>query len=223
MKKILIALAILILVSATVLGWFYFKRSEIAQSRIQRFLEEISGTQVELQGVQVGRSGNKIFIQRILLNNPTKDIPVPLAEIANIQITARTLSDLRKSHLQKVSADLSMVYVLKDAQSNINLSKLRAVTLEALDRKVPTQGSFRLERFELGFGKVILNELEPGKEEPTITEVNFNGRTEVYDGITDPNVLIQAPVIKIVEGFNKGSLGLPRGKILENLSSKTGK
>ncbi|MSR77217.1 MAG: hypothetical protein EXS63_03175 [Candidatus Omnitrophica bacterium] len=224
MKKIVVVLILFILAVGAVAGVAYSKREALAKRCLQGALEDITGVPVRLENIHVGVRSKKITVGRIQLGNPKGFSPGPMAEINAVEIYFEHYPYLssRTWDFSLIKGVLAEVHLEKSRIGEYNLSFLKAISPATLEGGSPArQSGFFVNRYELNLGRMTLKELSAGPGGPGMIEADLKGRPEVLDHLKDPYTLVQFPVIKIVETFNKGSLGLPRGKIAQKIQVMT--
>lgn len=215
MKKIVL---ILILIALAAVVVFYFHLPSSVEPRIRKGLEALTGNAVEINGFSA--NGPDIRIQAIHFKNPAGFSAEDLALVENVQINMEILPLIRGQwSIHHLSCDVKEIRVEKNGQGELNLSTLAAVKGEALEHPA-RKTNFLIGHAELALGTLSYLDSANAEAEPEWTD--FQGQKEIYDHVTDPSVLIQAPVLQVVNRLGKGSLGLPRGKIQESIARHMG-
>jgi hypothetical protein len=219
-------LAIIFLAAALILGgaaaYGFSQRADLVAGRIKTDLKLITGADVDVKGVSVrlhkpfGATA-EVFIQRIKLKN-TPNYKIPnLAMIKNVRMTLQTLPFLMgKWMIGDLEAHIKRVAVQINDEGVNNLATIPALN----DPAGSAVDGFGVDSLKLQFGKIYY--LDFSNAAAPVTELkDLKGKTEIFQNIKNPGVLLQAPVLTLINELNRGSLGLPRGKIMETVALST--
>lgn len=239
MKKILWIFLAVVVLGGGVAVIFSLKKDTLLTSHTQKSVESLTGTPITLEGVSarwIGRNDPVgslqgwplllIQIKEMRLANPEGFRNKVLARLQDIEAAVQLFPLFSgRWHIPKLSFRLSDVNVERTAQGELNLSRLLPLQGAVLDKPASqTQGagSFSIGRLEIFFGgRNFFDASIPDQKEPETYD--FTGELQVFDGVTHPNVLVQAPAIHLIHQMGKGSLGIPLGKIQDFINQHTGK
>lgn len=228
MKKILIGALILMVLLGGVSGLLYMQKDAYAKGQIQNLLEQMTGFPVVVGTVRVDKMGKKISVDQIMIENPEGFHAEIFADIRDVKIDFMPFKYLRtrKAHFPKVTGTIEAVHLERNEKGGVNLRDLKALSRDFLDRKIDQvmrlDPKFLIDRLEIRFGTVEFKEWSQ-EAEPALSEVDFEGKVDVYGYVTEPELLIQAPVVKILGSLNRGALGIPRGAIQRRLIEISGR
>ena len=232
MKKFLagfILLAILAVGGGGIL--LYSQKETLLASKITRDFKALAGADLALEGLSINRAKDAGFftldarISKAKIKNPPGFKIPNLAQISNIHFEVELLPLLSgKWQISRLSALLSKTNFEWNKEGDFNMKSLFPLQDAHIEtgpaQPAVAKGRFYIGRLEIALG--MLYYLNGRGAEMEVERINLEKKIEVYDGVTDPNILIQAPVLHFVTRLNKGSLELPRGKLQENVSKYTG-
>ena len=221
MKKFLILTVLLILIAsgAIIFAWSY-KESFILK-KIQGGLSALTGTEVVIKDIQVKKAEGllcRLSMSEIEVRNPAGFTLPQMALLTDVELVISPLALLNGNwRVDHAFAHLQIVNISYGADQKFNLENIQALH----PREENVFKNFLIKRLELKMGQ--MNYLDFRVQPPLEESFDFDGKTEVYDYVVSPEILIQVPALKFMEKANKGSLGLARGKIQESITQNTGK
>lgn len=212
MKKMIAVLILLALIPLAVLGYVYTNKETLLADKLKAHLKELTGTDIVLENVLLEKLQNSsdwtLKIEKMLIQNP-ESYPSPhMAVLNKVQMIFEPFPVLLGQwKVRKISAILRKVYFQNNEKGDFNMAQMPAIQAVSA-ATAAAKKKFWVDSFEIQYGKLYRGE-----------EVHkLHQKREVYNHIDDPGVLIQAPVLSLVNTLNQGSLGLPRGKLQESVS-----
>ena len=222
MKKGLVILAAAAGVIVLALCLTYANRASIVQKAIQKQVEHLTGTRVEVSIPNVDKGLKIVNVSSLKIMNPQGYKNPVLAELEDVHLNCNWLGILAGQGVQcdKVQGKLSAVYLERHQPQGFNLKDLKVFSEEDLNQP-SQQKSFHIARYELSFARAEIHEYVTGQAEAQTTEIDLGSRVEVYSQISDPAVLIYAPALRIIPEFKRGNMGIPRS-LLQKKIAKAG-
>lgn len=228
MKKLpVITIALMVLVFAA-LGALYAKKEYLAQKGFEGYLQTVLGCRVEIRNVNVSRRMNKIKIQKMTIKNPSGYELENLAVVRNVRMKVDPGKFWigRKVRIIKLEADIAEINVERDEKGELNLRELPALSNEILNQTIKSEARMKpvylIDRLEFRYGKVVFREWVKDAE-PRISETDVGKQIDVYGYVTDPYLLVYAPLMTTLRVLNRGSLGVPRGGVQRRILATIGK
>lgn len=224
MKKIVPFLVVLLIIPAGIAFFLYSQKEKIISEKLEKGLESLSGLDAELSGIKVslekGFPWALVTLEEVRLKNPAEFQPENFAVIRNIQFQVKCPSLLLRQQweIDSLQANIFEVRVEKNAQGKVNLAELPALKERA--EALPSAG-FLAAEVVLTLGVFDFYDYSVS-EEPEPQTFDLEGQKEVYRQVRNADILIQAPALKIVNALGRGSLGIRRGKIQENMARHSG-
>jgi len=236
MKIFLMVLGTLVILGALALFLLYTHPERLVTGKIESFLKASTGVPVTMEGLVVNPASKDGFmvsalsINQINVSNPAGFKNPQIAQIKDVKIIFDFLPFLLgKWNIRQMNAFFEEIYIEKNAQGEINLSALPALSEASLEKSAPRarqkrERKFFAQRIEFKWGTLYYAEPDPANavEEPDPEKYELGENAEVYDYVTAPELILQIPALKVLATLNKGSLGVPRGKIQENISNQMG-
>lgn len=231
MKKILPILLSLALILAAVCGYLYFNKELLLVSKIQKDFGVLTGTRIALEGVRIKmdkEEGGMVLLAEILKvkvqNPPGFRIP-NMALVKDVSLVFELMPLLSGQwRIHKLSFYLSKAEFEYNGQGKLNVLELLPLQSDVVEKKAsqPVQpgGPFTIEKLQMTLGTLYFLDFRNAAK-PSREKNNFKKKIEVYNQVDDPAVLIQAPILVMINQLNKGSLGISRGKIQENITRHT--
>ncbi len=220
MKKNIMILGVIVLTVLAGIFVLHARRASMVRDGLQSFLEKLTGVQVEMTLPSVNSSMTEAKIQNLKVLNPKGyDQPV-LAELQDIELHCKFLSGMSGSGVPCSLVRAKLVeanFERHQLGGKFNVKDLKVFSDAVLNQPSSPKGSFSVARYELSFGRASIYEYGDAAA-PQKTESDLGGRTEVYSRITDPAVLIYAPVLRILPEFKRGNMSLPRSILQKKLT-----
>ncbi|MFC1704365.1 hypothetical protein ACFL1E_06265 [Candidatus Omnitrophota bacterium] len=198
MKKVLMALIIIVIIAA---GILYVAKDIIAQRALSAGIEAATGLKATTSGVKVDILNTLVSLHDLQVLNPLEfkdkvmvDMPVFFVDF--------NLDALLKNqvHLWEARLNLRELVLVKNEKGQLNINSLR--NLKGASDKQDTMGAkeasappeFQIDILDLSIGKVIYKDYSQGAT-PQITEfpVNIEQR---FENITDVSALIKIILTK---------------------------
>ncbi len=222
MKKLTALLLIVVLAFGALAGFLYSQREELISRRIRDGIKSLTGTDVALEHVAVRKlkgSGDWVIeIRKMMIKNP-ENFEIPnMALATNVKIIFDPFAFLTGQwkirrlyvHLQKGNFQVNKAGVF-------NISSMPAMKAVSSGAPAKPVSGFWADRIEIKYWK--LYHLDYSANPPQREVISLKGKLEVFDGINDPALLVQAPVFTYLTELNQGSLGLPKGKLQEAIKA----
>ena len=224
MKKGAIFFLIVLLLILGVGLFLNANKASWLEHRIQRDLEKLTGVPVVIDpGIRVTKlpgpnSWFAVDLPKIRLKNPSGFHADGLADSVQNHLELNLASLLKgRWKIRRLISHLEKIQLEVNPEGEYNLSRLSALKM---NQAAPAL-HFKINRWEYTLG--VMKLLEDGSSpEAQNKSYDFGAQKEVYENVTDPRVLVQAPALKLVYRLNRGSLGLSRGKIQENIAQHSG-
>ncbi len=225
MKKNILFFLFLLLVVPSVFFFYLFSRKEaFLTNKIKNDFQAVTGMEITIQGLKVNNLSKDLFVwdievPRMRIRNP-KDFKIPnMALVQDIRFQFEVLPLFsHKWKIHNFHAYVSRAGLVMNQKNQLNaasLASLQASVLES-DPSQAEASNFYAERVEIMFG--VLYSINSYSSPPQLEKRDLGKKVETYQGVNDPNVLIQVPVAKFLGELNQGSMGLRRGKIQENIA-----
>ncbi len=228
MKKLTLLLFLILAIGAGAFIFAYSQRQVILSGKIQKGLESLTGTRVEMKGFHLQNpyalsSRAVLEIATVRIKNPSGFSQRELAEASNVELEIDFLKLIAGRWLiRSLKIPIDHINLEIDSKAQLNLAALTALQKEALEASASP--SFWAKKIEFSFGGVYFYDYPTtAQKNPRPEQYHFARRMELYTSVRRPEVLIQAPALQLLYQLNKGSLGLPRGKIQEAITRNTGK
>ena len=228
MKKLLVFILFLFLVLAAIgSNWVYKHRNQLLYDRIKSDFKGFSQLSISLEGFSVHVMGFDFMnvlvkVDQVKMRN-TPGFKIPsIALIEDVRMVVNPLELIFNDRWQ--IKNLSMLISKVDWEINprgeLNIMKLDSLGKEALAYKNPSQElkeiPFVVERLEYKFQKLYQLDFRSPNPETEIRDLQ--GRDLLLYNITNPHILIQAPVIQYLTFLNQGDMGLPLEAIQQSVS-----
>ena len=223
MKKFLVILLVLLIASGGAAGFAWSKRVSIVTGRIQADLTKLAGVDAIVTGIKVEAAAPlarvlQVKIDKIKLKNPPNYKIPNMVLIRNIRLTAETVPFLLGQwKIKDLEAFIKRAALQVNAEGAMNLTAIPVF-------QSPSQNfgkNFEIGKLQLKFGKLYYFDFkDPAKPERQIKDLK--GKVEFFENVRSPAVFFQVPVLKMMDEFNRGSFGLPRGQMMESLKSNVG-
>ncbi len=231
MKRSLTFLAVFILLiaaaGAAVMGVISSSKGSTAESKIKKDLTLLSNTEVSIENLRVEKSPASwkravVKIEKIEIKNPSGDFTSPaMAIVKDIEIDCDLLSlMLGRWRIYRLFADVDKSYIEVDGAGGFNINRIPALQITQAGAPKDAGMQFEIQRLELKLGSVYY--VDPKNTAAPEEPFAFDDKLEVFDHVRDPGILFQAPVLTYLSRINKGSLGLSRGLIQENVKRHIG-
>ena len=226
MRKILGFFLFLLLAFSACAGFLVVKGETIVVQKIRKDFWAVSGTEVILEGTHLTRrvGGDfklwRLTVQKAKVKN-TPGFKIPnMAEVKNVELVFEPLEFLRgRWRIRALKAFLSKTSFEINGQGELNISKL--AVFQPSKAKVPSvPDRFSIARLEWMYGTLYYSNFQT--RDPDIERYDFKKRVAVFDRVSDPSVLFEAPLLEFINQLNKGSMGFSRGKIQENVTRHIG-
>lgn len=217
MKKQIRLLTGIFSVLLILLGLILFGRGWILGCFLQNSIQNALGVRAELATPSVSWDFQHAEISELKLLNPPGYRGAILAEIKDVELECDWVPILagREARCTLIRGRLHRLFLERHPQNRFNLKELRVFKTEVLSRVQPPKG-FQTKRYEVILGKGQIAEFGASAE-PQVTEMDFNNRKEVFGKISDPALLVFAPVLSLIPEFKRGNMGIPRAELQKRL------
>lgn len=214
------AVAVLLAVFLAAAAYVISQKDNLVEKRIKTDFQKLVGSPVFLQGLRVQFSLGSwkeaaVGVEEIQIKSPSGYSSSNMAVLKDVEMILDPGALIfGRWQIKKLSANVVESYI-ETGLGGVNLAKIPALQPAQRAASAGAPGSFEIGRLELRLEKLYF--VNPANPEGAITEFDMEGKTEVFDRVKNPDLLIQAPVLSFLNKLNKGSLGLPRGLIQESV------
>lgn len=215
-KKILGFLVLTIIAAAVLLVVF---RNQVIQFVMARAVTQVTGFPTTVGGVKYNFPAD-IEITGLHIENPAGFKEKVFADIPEIYLNFSLEEFLKKerTHIRELRLNIQQINIERNAEGVTNLQKLSSVgkstapggqTVEKEPAPKEPAMPFLLDKFVLTMRKVSFKNngpVVPGLPAAGGAAVDMNVNQEVFTNITDPLVLVNVVVMKIIYGTTFGNL-----------------
>ncbi len=193
MKKFLGLIVILCIVLAVM-------KNPIAKAAVESGVKVMTGLDLSISSLKVGVLKSYVGIKDLKLNNPAGFPDPTMVDMPEIYVDYNLGAFLKKNvHLEEVRIDLNEVYIVTDAQGNMNLDALKmggdekdAKPKDTADKAEPkAAASFAIDLLKVRVGTVYIKDYSKGAQ-PKVQEIKINIDEEYA------NIDSQAKLIRLV-------------------------
>jgi len=198
--KLLMKLVVLLVVALVVL---VLARNVVVKAAVENGVRMVTGMPLSLGKLDLNFQNSFVDLEDLVVKNPSGFHDTSLVEVPKIFV-GYNLSDLLKGkvHLSDIQFDMKQFTVVKNAEGELNLDRLKAlqgtqkVSAQTTQKKPEAPAKpmpIQIDRMRLKIGKVVYVDYSGGQ--PSTKEFRIH-LDQSYENITDLNSVVRLIVLK---------------------------
>lgn len=210
MKKILIAIIIILILLGVILARFYAARDTILKGLAERRIEHITGLNAVLGEVKTGIKNTDIAIKGTLIYNPKGFKDPIMLDMPYLYVDYNLLAIIKGNiHINSMKIDIKEFSIIRNHDGTLNLDTLKpiqGIPGQSDAQKPAKRGllAFKIDELDLKIDTVYYKDYSSALM-PYIRQYSLNMH-ESFSDITNTDAIIQLIVLNAVKGSGLSSI-----------------